>query len=583
MQIANDVTIQTFIRMCKSSGTALGQRYASLAEAGQFESIVTDKFDFTSDRSVSDFSIDYGLYTFLRKYTGPLFHTDKREKAIQSFVSSERKNLETNRRLRYGTGSQTGVEGFLLKARRKIFRILGTFDYDEFFRCCDWGPGATATLKASEATLEAKMTECPLHVSPRAVRLINAQFASDLKWAKARFADVEGPVSFLAADFLAVDCSRFTTVEKDCRTDRTIDIQPTGNLFLQKGIGKMLRRRLKRVGIDLDDQSRNQELARLALKQRLATLDLANASNSVSSELVNVLLGPYGPLDEGADPTWYRLMSDTRTAYTFLEGEELYLQMFSAMGNGFTFELETLIFYALCESVQDEFDLPNRVTSVYGDDIIVNQEISSTVVDVLAYAGFEVNAEKSFFSGNFYESCGKHFYKGEDVTPVYQKEIVTDLPSGIRLANRLVRFAMRVSGVDSVLDSRLRLPISYAADYCSRSCPLKSVPVQPYWLEGDGGLILLSGEIEYQNCDVHKGHLNLLVDVGYKRLTFEDAVYAYRLRKDAVYAWGRVDLWSTRVGSVPFTGTMPVRGKSRVVLNRRVIWHTGRRTFVTWT
>lgn len=289
MQIANDVTIQTFVRMCESSGTALGSRYATLAKEGLFEEIVTDSFDFTSDRSVDDFSVDYGLYTFLRKYTGPLFHTDKREKAIRSFVSSEAKNLETNRRLRYGTG-KTCAEGYISVAKRKISRILGDFDEDEFFRSCDWGPGATATLSAADATLEAKMTECPLHVSPRAVRLINAQFSSDLYWAKARNPDVEGPVSFLAADFLAVDCSRFTTVPKDCKTDRTIDIQPTGNLFLQKGVGKMIRRRLKNVGIDLDDQSRNQELAGLALKRRLATLDLANASNSVSSELVRVLL-----------------------------------------------------------------------------------------------------------------------------------------------------------------------------------------------------------------------------------------------------------------------------------------------------
>ena len=58
-------------------------------------------------------------------------------------------------------------------------------------------------------------------------------------------------------------------------------------MFVQLGIGALLRKRLKRFGIDLNyQQAVNSDLARRAWSEELATIDLSAASDSVSSELI---------------------------------------------------------------------------------------------------------------------------------------------------------------------------------------------------------------------------------------------------------------------------------------------------------
>lgn len=158
--------------------------------------------------------------------------------------------------------------------------------------------------------------------------------------------------------------------------------------------------------MDLDDQRLNQRLAAKAFKDRLATIDLKNASNSVSTSLVELLL----------PPDWFAYLDSIRTKWTELEGKGIRLEMFSSMGNGFTFELESLIFWAICRSIT-----PYEV-GIYGDDIIVPQDSASEVIGVLEACGFTVNTSKSFLSGCFFESCGKHYFMGVDVTPLYWKE-----------------------------------------------------------------------------------------------------------------------------------------------------------------
>lgn len=52
-------------------------------------------------------------------------------------------------------------------------------------------------------------------------------------------------------------------VPKTAKTHRAIAVEPTLNTFVQRGIDLELRNRLKRVGLDLTDQTTNQELAML--------------------------------------------------------------------------------------------------------------------------------------------------------------------------------------------------------------------------------------------------------------------------------------------------------------------------------
>ena len=151
-----------------------------------------------------------------------------------------------------------------------------------------------------------------------------------------------------------------TTVPKTWKTERVIAIEPCWNSFFQKGVGKLIRRRLRKVGILLrDSQERHGYLARMGSVHKVfATLDLKSASDTICIGLVEALL----PED------WLRVLTDLRSPYMG-EGEARYrYQRWSSMGNGYTFELETLIFYALTVAIVGAES--GRGVSVYGDDII---------------------------------------------------------------------------------------------------------------------------------------------------------------------------------------------------------------------
>lgn len=202
-------------------------------------------------------------------------------------------------------------------------------------------------------------------------------------------------------------------------------------MFLQKGVGRFIRRRLLKFGINLNDQSINRRLAhRASVEGHLATIDLSSASDSITINCVRALL----PED------WFLYLNDIRSHSTEVMGRNHRLEMFSSMGNGFTFELESLIFYVLMRTVS-YFEGVSGVISVYGDDLIIPSGIFESAQFVLNVFGFTLNKDKSFHTGPFRESCGGHYYAGEDVTPFYLKRVPTHLTDVIRIANQLRRWA----------------------------------------------------------------------------------------------------------------------------------------------
>ncbi|UJQ85776.1 MAG: putative replicase protein [Leviviridae sp.] len=234
------------------------------------------------------------------------------------------------------------------------------------------------------------------------------------------------------------------TVPKNSEIDRAAAKEPDMNMYLQKGIGSFIRRRLRSRGIDLNDQTRNAELARIgSIDGSLATIDLSSASDSISERLVMELL-PF-------DLYMYLDMIRSKVAKT-PDGLHRW-SLFSTMGNGFTFELESLIFWALARSVAVLHNRGDAVVSVYGDDIIVSSDIADAVIELLRVAGFTTNVEKTFTTGMFRESCGKHWYAGQDVTPLYIRKPVTDVTRLIVTANQLRRW--QTNGSNSVSDPRL--------------------------------------------------------------------------------------------------------------------------------
>jgi len=389
------------------------------------------------EKDLNKFKRDYCVTSALSKWKGFRSDVDLEQVALGKFALSEIQCRDTNRALRRErlTPSSGVISARIYRAKMKIASLLGPYSLhciDPFF---GWGPGATFDLRRSRAQVDNKMTAVPITVSGRAKELLQSVIQLDLHWSCALLGSFpEGPWSFMPNVFRVVDQCRVETVPKNAKTNRVIAIEPTGNLYLQKGIGGYFRKRLMRVGVDLNDQELNQSLAAVAVDNDLATLDLSMASDTVSTELVYELL----PLD------WAFLLDAVRSHSALLpDGSVVKLEKFSSMGNGFTFELESLIFWALGSSVTDEIS-PGGVLSVYGDDIICQKAAAEELVRTLEFVGFRTNKEKSYVSGLFYESCGKHYFCGQNVTPFYQKEDLRDLPELVRLHNRIVRWAGRV-------------------------------------------------------------------------------------------------------------------------------------------
>lgn len=95
------------------------------------------------------------------------------------------------------------------------------------------------------------------------------------------------------------------------------------------------------------------------------------------------------------------------------------------MGQGHTFPLQTLLFFALAEATRVLLKVRGKV-SVYGDDIIVPTQMATQLITILTDLGFILNRDKSFFDAPdkiwrskkfFRESCGADFYGGVDVRP----------------------------------------------------------------------------------------------------------------------------------------------------------------------
>jgi len=136
-------------------------------------------------------------------------------------------------------------------------------------------------------------------------------------------------------------------------------------------------------------------------------------------------------------PTWFQVLDDLRSKATLFRGRYRLLEKFSSMGNGFTFELETLIFLCLVAAVAGRNSIGKSVFA-FGDDLILPTEFSRDVISLLAFCGFTVNLEKSCVGGPFRESCGGDFFKGEAVRPFFLKESPNEPQQLISMANGLL-------------------------------------------------------------------------------------------------------------------------------------------------
>lgn len=500
------------------------------------------------------FRLDYFITEYLTKYKGLKTGVSTADVALGKWRSTEIQCKEVNTRFRQSQFRPfTGrVESILFGARRKIAAVLGVLHLPIALNGCKWGPGASFDLRREEATPDKKISS-PLSVTAQALPYIRAVLESDPHWAAVFTGEIPcGPYSLTKDCFTLVRGSRFLTVAKSAKTDRCIAAEPTGNGFLQQGVHSYMRRRLKRFGVDLDDQSINQQRAADAVNCGLSTLDLSAASDTISRELVFHLL----PLD------WALFLDALRSPETKVKGEWIRTEKFASMGNAFCFELETLIFWALASSASELLGSVGSVT-VYGDDIIVDRKAYDLVVEILQVCGFTVNEKKSFKDGYFFESCGKHYHKGLEVTPVYQKEVVATPSEVIRAHNRLIRFG--TFNFSKPLGSEVKK----ATQLLAKSYQLRPFPRVPYGVSEDGGFLRPLSDFL---LDPNRGFRCHVLDYVPRFVAArEDALYAYKLRRARAHSNVREDggcanvsegKWRTKVRWIPESQTHGMKSVS---------------------
>ena len=342
----------------------------------------------------------------------------RKRQAISSFIEAEARCKRTNKRFRhfnrYPNRMPEMPRVLLSRAREWVYRVLGKLSeekLDKIITLSRPGSGvAIGTRNRYRVSLPFKLGDTDLSTTPRAFPYARRLVEGSPYWLQLH-AEIDWGELTWHVPYVAEMGNRFTFVPKDARTLRTIAIEPSLNVCLQLGVHSYMVHRLEEFGNGIRDQQRNQSLARFGscnhLGSSVATLDLSQASDSNSIEFVRALL----PSD------WFGLLDDLRCHEGMFEGAPIVFEKFSSMGNGFTFALETLLYWALGMAVNSMTG--GEILSVYGDDIIISDESSLLLTELLTWCGLVVNHDKSFYVGPFRESCGADWHEGSRVTPLY--------------------------------------------------------------------------------------------------------------------------------------------------------------------
>lgn len=403
----------------------LSEELYGFIKCGDFRSVVDRKIDYTDSLDVDDVRAARSIQSLLSKQEEDWFGygSDPTKAALEGFVKAEQRCRETNERLN-SSRPQGAVSVVSHYASRKIAWILGEVPSltDLPFA---YGPGASTNVRSAVASHRAKLSASP--VCSEDMLPFVGEFLAEFPYLAEHHCVKdssyfplysEDPDELRMYVSVQVGNGKLTFVPKNVKTKRPIVVEPILNGLAQKGIGNYIKDRLLRTcNLDLKDQTRNRESAyKGSVDGSLATIDLSSASDTVSISAVFELL----------PPEWVDFLGRYRTGSVNYQSRTCELQKWSSMGNAYTFELESLIFYALTVGCAEYLGLNAREISVFGDDIIVPTEAHTLLTEVLDWYGFWVNDEKSFHTGPFRESCGTDWFRGCDVRPFYLKERISD-------------------------------------------------------------------------------------------------------------------------------------------------------------
>lgn len=235
---------------------------------------------------------------------------------------------------------------------------------------------------------------------------------------------------------LVADGSRFSTVRKNNEIDRPIELQRLLNMLVQRRIGLGLRESIHRYfGIDLRTLANHHRRRICKEFHSIATIDLKNASDSVWLWLTGFM----------TSEKVFQLITGSRS-YEVLYGDEVVTPLkTSSMGNGFTFELMSLILLCIAR-------VHDQGATVFGDDIIVDWTKAYPLIRDLKGVGLQVNEEKTFIEGSFRESCGGNYHWKEGYVESYDFEYPLDLPACASIVSKVRLLSLKYDSFKALYD-----------------------------------------------------------------------------------------------------------------------------------
>lgn len=355
----------------------------------------------------------------IKKYPFPPGLFDPEQVGFDKFLKSEHKCHRINQRFIARRKSSRRLFGTEIDSMYRFIRYVLSDDVPlgEVWSECNFGPGASIGVHGNATNVGRKLTVSRWSVSSSALYYAYAACSNHAQIREVLYpehggfstGDSHADLSIFMEKVCFVEHNKISFVPKTAKTHRSIAIEPLLNGYIQKGVDNVMRKRLRRIGIDLSFQEPNQELARKGSlddsEDSFVTIDLSSASDSISIELCREIL----------PPNWFAFLDATRSKSYEYRGVVKRFSKFCSMGNGFCFPLETLIFVAACQVC--DAGRPGIDFRVYGDDIIVKKHVAPKVLELLRYLGFDFNKDKTFVEGPFRESCGADWFGGVDVRP----------------------------------------------------------------------------------------------------------------------------------------------------------------------
>jgi hypothetical protein len=410
-KMPHDTLLSIINKLCREVNSPFSLKVYLLISVKDYDALLDCTVDPNNYVDAQSYLADAMLFGLIKKYPHWDINLDPREEAIKKFIAAETSCRKTNRFFTSGAHNRTpGLSGVLHTASRIIASILGQPPSLEDL-VFTFGPGSNYNVKNNTSALDKLRSS--LDVTSNGIE-IGAKFLQTCPgWLSCHTDDFS--LNNITRFINVIPGDRLSFVPKDAKTLRPIAIGGTISGVIQKAIGIRIRDKLKPV-IDLrNTQSFHRSFVQEASRTGLyATIDLSSASDTISFELVRDLI----------PPSWFELLVQARSHSYVFENRSYVYEKFSAMGNGYTFELETLLFYALTRATMLQNQIDGKV-SVYGDDIILPSRAYTLVSTTLEQCGFTVNKLKSFATGYFRESCGGDYFNGKNVRPFYLKDNVS--------------------------------------------------------------------------------------------------------------------------------------------------------------